>query len=461
MSRCNNNRAIAKGSSYKKIDKTYAQVDITLENDIDACAKINTRRYIETKSENAKFSPTTIPEDTINICESFGCKNTGTLLIVGDGKSASGKFRTISDATDYVAGVLYYYVSLPKAGTYKITSTLSDLSDERQANADAYEQTIVADHEGFFAITVDLSVVPTQTIGNGWTASEDGTVVNVAIDLQDSAEDAVLGTVGISSIAFFDEISDLSGNEVVKLMCLSGVEGDDTLDALEEDCIKASYDEDSVTIERTVTAKQASPNLMKLNPLIKESDQSDGFYMYTVEKEVKAYPGNEEYGYVTIGDMFIEECGFVYASIVNECNVYDALLERINNPNIMQLNERQYQVLNSKLNPTMSIVGSRILVNKALIGKTLVVSYPRIAEIEKHYVANKKGLNDRRVKMTYSRETDDGILEQFVYRNVLVTSFPNGLTSDDAEFEVAFKVLPDNNDNYYEVTIINKKANEL
>lgn len=458
MSRCNNNRAIAKGSSYKKIDKTYAQVDITLENDIDACAKINTRRFLETTSTNAKYSPTTIPDDSINICESFGCKNTGTLMIVGTGKKASGKFRTVSDATDYVAGVLYYYVYLPKADTYKITSTLSDLADEKQTNADTYEQTIVADHEGFYAITVDLSVAPTKTVGNGWTATEDGTVVNIEIE---GTNEESIGTVGISSIAFFDEISDLQGNEVVKLMCLSGVEGDDTLDALEEDCIKATYDEDSVTIERTVTAKQASPNLMKLNPLIKESDQADGFYMYTVEKEVKAYPGNEEYGYVTIGDMFIEECGFVYASIANECNVYDALLERINNPNIMQLNERQYQVLNSKLNPTMSIVGSRILVNKALIGKTLVVSYPRIAEIEKHFVANKKGLNDRRVKMTYSRETDDGILEQFVYRNVLVTSFPNGLTSDDAEFEVAFKVLPDNNDNYYEVAIINKKANEL
>lgn len=129
MSNCSN-MEIANLIQTSKLDK-YTEVDFTAMQDIEACAKINTKHFIETHGNITSYSSLNTPQDLFNICETFGCKNTGTRTILGELKEsksvASGKFSSISDSTKYFAGVVSYYVFLPKEGTYTIDTTISDL----------------------------------------------------------------------------------------------------------------------------------------------------------------------------------------------------------------------------------------------------------------------------------------------------------------------------------------------
>lgn len=458
MARCNRNEVIARKIGYAQVDKTM-EVDFTVMEDIDACAKINTRKFIETKSETSAYVASSRPDDMINPCGGFGCKTTGTLFITTEQQpgetegqtvhTASGKFSTISDATNYVAGVVSYYVHVPSAGTYKLKTTLSDISDEAQANADVYETTLVADKEGFYPIMVDVSKAPAEVVGEGWQASQQGTVISLeAVKTDESAEPI---QVGFSSISFFDEISDLAGNVSVKLGCMTGIEGDDTIDALEEQCLTAGYDETTTAVEREITFTTFTPNAIILNPLLQKADSVDGFVMNTVEKVVEE---EGDYGVVAIADAYGEECGYIYASLNDDCNVTDSVLDRINSPVLMDLNERQFQVMNANV-ANVDFVGTKVYVDKALVGKSLLVSYPKQAEVEESFVATEKGVNDRRVKMTFTKTTTDGYAEIHEFNNVLVTSFPMAITNENQEHTLTLSIQRDGNGYFYTVKRVN------
>lgn len=460
MTRCNRNEVIARKIGYTNVDKSM-EVDFTVMEDIDACAKINTRKFIETKSESSAYSASTRPEDMINPCGGFGCKTTGTLFITteqetGEGENpqtthtASGKFSTVSDATEYVAGIVYYYVNVPEAGTYKVSATLSDLSDEAQDNANIYETTITASEAGFYPVTVDLSVAPDSVTGDGWQPSQSGTVISLEASKEDSSSEAI--SIGFSSISFFDDVDDLQGNVSVKLGCMTGIDGDDTIDALEEQCLTAGYDETSTAVEREITFTTFTPNALALNPLLQKADSVDGFMMVTVEKVVEEEDG---YGVITIADAYAEECGYVYASLNDDCNVTDSVLNRINSPVLMSLNERQFQVMNAKQSPNVDYVGTKVYVDSALVGKTLLVSYPRQVEVEETYVATEKGINDRKVKMTFTKTTTDGYAEIHEFNNVLITSFPMAISNENTEHTLSLSIQRDDNGYFYTVKRVN------
>lgn len=458
MTRCNRNEAIARKIGYKQVDKSM-EVDFTVMEDIDACAKINTRKYIETKSDSSAYVASSRPDDMINPCGGFGCKTTGTLFITTEQTAsetegntihtASGKFSTISDATNYVAGVVSYYVHVPAEGTYTLKTTLSDISDEAQTNADVYETTLVADKEGFYPIMVDVSKAPAEVVGEGWQASQSGTVITIEASKEDTSAEAI--SIGLSSISFFDEIADLQGNVSVKLGCMTGIEGDDTIDALEEQCLTAGYDETTTAVEREITFTTFTPNAMILNPLLQKADEVDGFIMQTVEKVVEEEDG---YGVVTIADAYAEECGYIYASLNDDCNVTDSVLNRVNSPVLLDLNERQFQVMNSSVG-NVDFVGTKVYVDSALVGKTLLISYPKQAEVEESFVATEKGVNDRRVKMTFTKTTTDGYAEIHEFNNVLITSFPMAITNENMEHTLGLSIQRDGNGYFYTVKRIN------
>ncbi|WP_305180304.1 hypothetical protein, partial [Faecalibaculum rodentium] len=137
--------------------------------DIDACAKINTRRYIDTDAKTAIYRSATVPADLINACESVGCKNSGTLFLetnetektVEGGKAYTEKakalFTTVSDALDYAAGVLYFYVHVANEGKYTINAMLSDITDTKQNAADKYSVEINAARSGFYPVLLSAS----------------------------------------------------------------------------------------------------------------------------------------------------------------------------------------------------------------------------------------------------------------------------------------------------------------
>lgn len=467
MSKCNINRIVANKVGYNKLDKTTAEVTFNLSRDIDSCVKINTKNYVAYVGSTAPvYSRLAVPQDMINVCESFGCKNSGTLMIntnnTGSDSSythtASATFAKSTNAILFSAGVMFMYIDFPAVGNYELAVTIADIKDSTMTNADVYKQTVSVAHEGYQPITVDLAKAPEETEGEGWTATTQGIRVKVEVSSTSAEETGYM--VGMSSISFFEDIDDLANNEVVKLGCLTGIEGDDTIDALEEMCLGAKYDTSTTTVERTITASTWTPNVLMLNPLMQRTEKTDGYYIATIEATVNESTDHEGYGEVQLADAYIEKCGFTYASLADACNVNDAILTRIEHPNLMNLDERQFQVVNSKLNPNVDFEGSYLYFNKELVGKTVIISYPRASEVES-FVATENGINERRVQMSYSKVQSDGVFEVHEYPNVLITSFPQTINNSDSEFSFTVSVQRDVDGSFFHVMKHNRTGEYL
>lgn len=460
--KCNINKLASRKLGYKTLDKT-AEVDFTIKEDIDACVKINTRKFIETDGASA-YSKTTKPEDMINPCGGFGCKTTGTLFITSkeetvEGETpqtkhtAMGKFSTISDAVSYAGGIVYFYVNVPSEGTYTLKTKLSDISDKEQANADVYETTLVAGAQGFYPVSISLAKAPQEMIGEGWQESQSGTVISIEVSKIDESAESI--QVGLSTIMFFDGLEDLEGNTVVKLGCLTGIEGDDTIDALDDTCTQAGYDPSSTSVEATLNFSTWTPNALELNPLLQKGDVTDGFILERVNKKIEL---EGDYGVITIADAYAEECGNVYVALNDDCNVTDSVFKRVNMPTLVELNERQFQVVNSSTNPGVDFVGTKVYVNKDLVGKEVFISYPQQVEVEEHYYATDENLNGKKVEMVYIKEREDGVKEIHIYRNALITSFPRSLSNENNEKSMSVTFKKDANGHYYDVYVISSAS---
>ena len=463
MSNCNLNKVIINKLAKKKIDDKM-EIHFTVMEDIDSCAKINTRKYLTHDAQTVPvYYKTKIPQDLINICESFGCKNTGTLQfglkeVAGEGDTKNGQasvdFQTISDATEYVAGVLYYYIYVDAEGTYTVKSTVSDIVDANATNSDTYVSEIKANGAGFYPVTVELSKVPEETTGEGWEATTSGTHLKI-----DITKIGGTGVVGVSSISFFDDVEDLNGNNDIVVGCVDEVGGDIGIDPLEASCFGGGYDEDSINIEKTITYKAYTPNIDKLNPLVTRGDKTEGFYMKNVEYVVKKY-GDTDYGYIHLSDSYDDECGFIYASMTDNCNITDGSFARLNNPNLVTLDEKHFQVINQKNNPSVDWIGSMLFFNENMIGEKLQISYPKTADAE-HFVANTSALNGKRVKATIPYRYNDGTMYTYIYHNVLITSFPNGLTKEEDSGEMTLSIQKQRDGNYFEYFRINEAEAQL
>lgn len=466
MNKCNLNRVVAQKVGYNKVEKTQ-EVDFNLSTDIDACVKINTKNYIAYEGATAPvYSRLAVPQDMINVCAVKGCKNTGTLIISTKNEgsdsnythTASATFAKATNAVLISAGIVYFYVDFPKAGTYTVELTIGDIKDTELTNGDKYTQEVTVTSEGYKPISFDLSVAPSEDVGTGWNPTTSGITMQIDVTSADSTEAGYM--VGLSSISIFEDVEDLATNEVVKLGCMTGIEGDDTIDAMEEQCLGAQYDTSTTSVERTITASTWTPNVMMLNPLIHRTEVTEGFYIATVEMTVEQDAENDSYGSVQLADSYDEVCGFIYSSIADSCNINDSILTRINNPNLMNLDERQFQVINSFLNPTVDVEGSKLYFNKALVGKTVIISYPRAVEVEE-FIATEAGINERRAQMSYTKKQSDGVVEVHVYDNVLITSFPQTINNSDSEFSFTISVQRDKNGNFFRIMKYNETGQYL
>lgn len=446
MSKCNLNKIVAQKVAPQKLTN-LDELDFTISRDIDACAKINTKNHTEMVNDDAVYDRLLVPDDLLNVCESFGCKNTGTLKGGYDSNhpfALYAEFKSATDATKYSAGIMtfYAYSEVGGNGTYRISiADIADpLTEDAYTNFNEYTGNVTFPEGGGFAlVVVDLTAGTAN--GNGWTATPNG--IKMTVNLQGPANEyAKIG--GISSISLFESIMDLEGNDVVKLGCLQSIGGDDTVDPLETSCFGDGYDEESVAVTRTLTAQSWTPNVWKLNPLVSRGDKTEGFMMDTVEVTVPAD------GKIILADAYRDQCGMVYVALNDSCNVTDAVLNRVNvgNSGIM-LDSDQFAVETNVEN------GIVVRVDTALAGKVVVVSYPRQVEGE-HFVANTNTLNDRKVTLTYKRPMNDGTIDVFIYRNVLVTSFPQTISKSDTDFEYSISIQKDRNGNYYEYMRINR-----
>jgi len=413
------------------------EVSFTVLSNIESCVTINTKKYLSYNGESVVYDSFDCPKDMLN-CHGEKCLNTGTLLLTGSGEEGvSAKFSNTADARDFVAGVLTFYVKVPQAGAYLVTTTVSDIKNDTQSNADIYERSVTATGSGFYPLVIDFSKLPSEVKGRGWQASDLGVMIDVAIKATSAVANS---TYGISSLAIFESIEDLEANDMVVVGCIDDFAGDITIDATEAGCFGSTYDASTIAMERTLTAKSVTPNYWKLNPLMNKGDKVDGWSLFTEEKEVlKAEINGITFGYVPTNEMYLEECGFTYASASDNCKVTESILTKVSTPVAIELNQNQFMVLDGKF-----------YFHELMIGKNVLISYPKQIDGE-HFVASDKSVGERKVKMSFAIEQNDGFTQHYVYNNVLITSFPMSLSSEEQTFEFTINILPDHQGNFFEM----------
>lgn len=424
MSRCSVQEMVNK-ISYQKLDNTV-EVHFAILDDILSCVEINAKNYRDIIGNNAYFKKTTVPKDEFN-CRPKGCFNTGTLMVTGDADELVGMTYTKKfDALDYAAGIVAYYAYFTEAGTYDVSVNIADITSN--TNADAYTQTVVVDKAGHYPIIADLSKMPTVVLGSGWEPSNLG--VNISFQIKNRDTSKVMN-VGISTVQFFESIEDLQSNETVILGCLDDFTGDFTVDATDASCFGGGYDPDSVTIDRTINAGLATPNVWKLNPLMKRGKEEFGWMMETStgEEVEKIEIDGVVYGVVQKSDYYDGECAFVYASLTDSCNVTDSIINRVSSPVAVALNENQFILQDGKVgDPTTA---GRFLFHESLIGEKVTISYPKEYENAESFEGTDEVLAERRVMMSFIKKTTEGFAEHYIYENVFITSLSDTVTKTD------------------------------
>ena len=432
MSSCNS--ILISKVGMKPLDKTI-EVDFSVLTNLENCLRINTRNFLPEFIEGyPSFNSIRIPDDKFGCLTD--CKNSGTLMLAGDG-SVGARFIIRADATEFPTGVITFYAYFPEVGTHTVTTSISDVTDQLQNNADVYEKQVTVLTPGFHPIVVDLNELPNG--GSAWVPSELGVTIGLSVDA---------AVAGFSSIFIYNSIEDFEVNDVVKVGCIDEFSGEFTLDARDASCFGAGYDPASIAIERTITGRSVTSNYWKLNPLTKKGEASIGWLPRTMEQTVNntMVINGVTYGYVQLADLHQEECGFLLASLSHEC-MTDGILRRVHSPIAVEIAEMQFILLDAVVNPDHEGV---LLFHESLVGSEVLISYPQQVDAE-HFVGNAADLDARRVRMSIVKEQTDGVRQHYVYNNVLVTSFPDALSDEETTFDFTISVQRDRNGNFYDM----------
>lgn len=435
MTRCGNDTLISK-IGMNTLNK-LVEVDFSVLTDIDSCVRATTKNYLAYTGTSATYSTYNTPEDMFN-CLPECCKNTGTLTVMnGTGQKTGASFVVKGDAREFVAGAITYYIHFPAAGTYQIETKISDGSDKNQSDVDIYKKEITVVSGGFQPVVIDLSKAPQAQAGAGWLTSENGVVLGIDV----TPEKTIIATIGLSSIYIYNSMEDFEANDVVKIGCIDEFAGELTVDPSESGCFGIGYDAKSIAIERTLTGKSVTANYWKLNPLMSKGTLTSGWMIQTREKVVSpTIIEGINYGYVQLSDMHMEECAFTSVSVSGSCHVTESLLNRLSTPTVVALNEQQFIVTED----------GKLLFHESLIGKELIISYPKTVDVE-HFVGNEDVLDTRRVRMSFIQEQSDGVKQHYIYNNVLITSFPGTVNNEETTFEFTISVQRDKNGNFFEM----------
>lgn len=414
MPKCKNDILISK-VGINKLTKTM-EVDFDVFRPMPECNRINAHNYSNTDATTVSYNKWEVPQNQFE-CENEKCINSGTQYFEGT-SPVTVTYKLASDATEWAAGVITFY---GKGITANPTVKLGDSTNSSTFTAVAGAESA----DGFVAYTVDLSQTPASTQGDGWQPSENGT--NMVISVAQATE------FGISSIAIFNEALDFATQEAVKVGCLTGVDGSWDLDIAEATCFNpARYGLESLeSIERTITGNSVTANYMFLNPLISRGKEAESFDMDTVEKTAVE---SGTLAVIELSDADEAECGRVTVYVNGVCSPHDGQLTRISNPKLA-LEEDQFAVVAN------ADGGISIVLNDVHKGKNVIVSYPKVVPVESYDICidNAEGV---RARMTYVKCHTDGVKYRYVYDNVLITSFPDGVTNDgEQEFSFTVTIL--------------------
>lgn len=435
---------LARTISLNQLNKEI-QLHFSVLTDNQSCVGINTKNYTTVDADTRTYNTYRVPGDLFN-CLPEGCTNSGTLLLTRAPEGENGvtaSYKLSADATQFAAGIVTFYVYFEAAGTYNLTFDIADIADT--ANADSYTKSITVERAGFVPVLIDLSKAPESEVGTGWEPTNKGVDVKVNIVNADASGGT---TAGLSSFYFYNSLEDFENNDTVTIGCLTEAGGDTTVDPLEAQCIAAGYDDTSVAAELTITGTQVSANWWKLNPLMDTKLSVETGWVAKVVDEVitETTIDGVRYGTVQLDRLSTEECGFISASLSDFCIATDALLNRVNSPVLLALGEREFLVLNGE--HTDPALAGQVLFNELMIGQAVRIVYPQTVEAEVRR-ANDKNLNQKRTRLSIPMEFSDGTFINRVYPNVLVTSFPGSMTTDQVEFTFTISIQPDKDGNRY------------
>ena len=409
------------------------EIDFNVERNLPDCQMVSANRIVSTEASSARFDRFRIPINQFE-CMRDDCVNTGTYYNGG----AETKYKFKLNASDFAAGVLTFYVLPPAASNATAVVKLSESS----IMTDADEYTVsLADMskgaDGFVAVVVDLTQTP-DVIGNGW--SKDGDAIYVTIAVTEATTNEM---VGISSISLFEDMDDFAVSTHVIARCLTGIDGAWELEEAEQTCFRTGkFDTSELqSIEKTVTYRAITPNFHRLNPMYNKGSLTKAWDKEVVEATVKALSGTD-YGYVTLDDMDQDECRYMSIQALYDCresqNAIDALLERLSIPSRVDMDENHYQLVDNEDGTTT------ILFNKVHIGRQVLISYPKVVDVDHSFYLSDENVNELRTSMTYTKCLTDGEKWRYVFNNVLITSFPDAISEDDdAEGELTIAIHRD------------------
>lgn len=426
--RCDMETLISKIATEKLNKRT--EVDFSILGGLPDCKRINTKDYIKVVDSTNAVVDTTLtynkynkPENTIECGNPDVCLNTGALAVGATTNYIV--YRLPYDATKFANGIIIFYVT-GFTGEKNVILKVSD--SDSFTNADSYTVAVTGTAGKWTPVVVDLSATPTTTVGDGWTASVTGAYI--AINVADAS-------ASISSIAVFDSIEDFENNDVVKVGCLTALDGDDEIDAAEATCVypRALHDKSSLSFERTITGNAITENYQKLNPLIGKGDATKA---YTIWSQTFTPVADSGYAKVVIPDAYQEECGFITAQ--TDCN----LLLRYDIPALVAVDEEHFIVMPNADGTT------EIYFNANLAGKEVVISYPRQANVTE-LIADEANIDTVRVRMFVPYTLTNGKKRAKVYNNVLVTSFTDSVGEDETEFSITVSIQKDASGHYYHI----------
>lgn len=422
--KCKNEMLLAKVGKEKVTKET--EIEFTILDPIDSCRRINTRDYVYTDATagTLTYDRFTIPDDAFN-CYGDRCANSGTRTIPATKKVV---YRVPYNQADIYIGVITFYAKATGTVTVRVSDSKS------MTNADVYEPTYISS-TGFTPIVVDLSMTPASTAGTGWTYTKGA---DVFIEISSSA------VIQISTITLFESIEAFTTMNVVKMACLTSIDGAWALELAEQTCVQeGDYDTESPSFEFTVAGKLLTPNFDILNPMHNRGTKTRGWQNASVVKTTKTGKYADK-SHITLDDMNQDECGFLSVQVKDYCHTTDAQLVRLNIPvtDNITIDERHYIVIKN-------CDGTTDIVFNLPAGIDMLVSYPQVATIE-HFVGNLNNLVGKTVRMAWPEIMTDGTKYVNVLNNVKVTSFPWNVSNEEGDFEITLQAQRDVNDNFYE-----------
>lgn len=410
------------------------------------------------------FDPTTLPPDLVR-CNESKCHMTGTLWLnsqavskvsdvissdedVAVGVETSGNLRVAGadyrirgDFSTAVFGFNFLYLDYlaEKGGT--LTVTIADYDDEEFTNS--YNYTVHLPKKttlGFevFQIALGDPMAIKSQKGTGWvptTPSTNGIHIKYTITL--NTETYANSPIGLSSIKFICDKSELHKADNVILSCLQSIAPNISVDATDASCFGQQYDKDSASVEFSVEARTRSKNDYWLNPFERKGDKIFAPLPKTKLLEVKPITiDGRDFGYFHLPDLS-SGCNSIIVSLGEECEgIY---LEPLQAPQLTSIDETEFIAIYQESSEAFGDV----YVEKRHIGKKALVTYDADTEVD-HFIADGEKMDSFESEFIVPLIQDGGI-EEYVRFYALVTEHSMELNNtDEASLSLTLSVVRKN-----------------